>query len=236
MKKGLILAGGTGSRLLPLTRVTNKHLLPVYDQPMIFFPLRTLLDAGISDIMIISGPDHLGDITELLGSGQEWGARFTYRVQEKALGIAHGIALAEDFAAGESIAVILGDNIFQDSFADSIQSFESGARIFLKEVSDPQRFGVATLDGTRVTKITEKPANPESNFVQTGLYLYDSRAFEAIRNQQPSARGELEVTDLNNWYVQRGEMDAAFLDGFWSDAGTIESLFAASQLVRSLRK
>jgi len=230
--KGILLAGGTGSRLAPLTHVTNKHLLPVYNKPMIFYPLQTLLDAGITEIMIVSGPDHLGDLTELLGSGAAWQAHFTYRVQDTAGGIAQAIGLAADFAAGEPIAVILGDSIFEDNFKEAVQGFQSGARIFLKEVSDPERFGVPTLDGEKVLKITEKPSQPDSSFAQTGLYLYDQRVFDIIKNLKPSGRGELEVTDLSNWYIEQGDMDAAFLTGFWRDAGTFESLLQASQLVR----
>lgn len=230
--KGVILAGGTGSRLYPLTRVTNKHLLPVYDRPMIFYPLETLLSAGISEIMIVSGPDHLGDITELLGSGREWNARFTYRVQDEAGGIAQAIALAEDFAEKGPIAVILGDNIFEDNFKSAVAGFRQGARIFLKKVTSPERFGVATLDGKRVVKITEKPKKPESNFAQTGFYIYDRRVFDIIKDLKPSWRGEYEVTDINNAYIKERQMDAHFLKGFWSDAGTIESLYHASDLVR----
>jgi len=230
--KGLLLAGGTGSRLAPLTRVTNKHLLPVYDRPMIFYPLRTLLDAGIKDIMIVSGPDHLGDITELLGSGAEWKARFTYRVQDKAGGIAQAIGMAEDFAAGGDLTVILGDSIFEDTFKDAIKGFASGARIFLKKVPDPQRFGVPTLAGKKVIKITEKPKKPAANYAQTGLYVYDNRVFDVIKGLKPSKRGELEVTDISNWYIKAGAMDAAFLKGYWTDAGTHDSLFRASEMVR----
>lgn len=233
--KGLLLAGGTGSRLMPLTRVTNKHLLPVYDKPMIFYPLQTLLDAGIREIMIISGPEHLGDITELLGSGKEWGAHFTYRVQDKALGIAQAIGMAADFAANDAITVVLGDSIFEDTFRTAVETFTTGARIFLKKVHDPERFGVPTLAGKKVLKITEKPKSPDSPYAQTGIYIYDQRVFAAIKTLKPSQRGELEVTDLNNWYIAKGEMDAEFLKGFWTDAGTIESLFAASELVRKKR-
>ena len=202
---------------------------------MLYYPIRTLVDAGVTDILVISGSDHLGDITQLLGSGKNFGAEFTFRVQDEALGIAHAMSLGEDFASGKSVAVILGDSIFQDNFAASVQSFQRGARIFLKEVPDPERYGVATLDGQKVLKITEKPKDPESNYAQTGLYLYDSRVFDIIRTLSPSSRGEYEVTDINNWYIQRGEMDAVFLSGYWTDAGTVASLYHASELVRGVR-
>lgn len=233
--KGVLLAGGTGSRLYPLTRITNKHLLPVYDRPMIFYPIQTLLDAGIREILIVSGPEHLGAITELLGSGAEWDAHFTYRVQDKALGIAHAIGLAEDFAAGESVCVVLGDSIFEDTFKKAVETFRQGARIFLKKVSDPERFGVPTLDGKRVVKITEKPKKPASPYAQTGVYIYDNRVFDIVKELKPSWRGELEVTDINNWYIGQQQMDAYFLKGFWTDAGTIESLYHAAALVRKWR-
>jgi glucose-1-phosphate thymidylyltransferase len=232
--KGVILAGGTGSRLYPLTKVTNKHLLPVYDKPMIYYPLQTLISAGIKDIMIVSGKGHAGHFLELLGSGSELGVHFTYEIQEEAGGIAQALSFAEDFADGDDITVILGDNIFQDSIKADIPAFKGGAKIFLKEVTDAHRFGVAELEGNRVIGIEEKPANPKSNFAVTGLYIYDCEVFDAIKTLRPSGRGELEITDVNNYYINKDTMGYRILDGFWSDAGTFESLFRASELVRNL--
>ncbi|MCZ7363070.1 MAG: sugar phosphate nucleotidyltransferase [Candidatus Methanoperedens sp.] len=217
--KGIILAGGTGSRLYPLTKVTNKHLLPVYDKPMIYYPLQTLIDAGIKDIMIVSGRGHAGHFLELLGSGADSGVPL----------------LAGDFADNGSVAVILGDNIFQDNVRDAVETFKHGARIFLKEVPDAGRFGVAEIKGKNIISIEEKPAVPKSNLAVTGLYIYDSRVFEIIQNLKPSGRGELEITDVNNEYIRMGEMDFSQLKGYWSDAGTFESLFRASELVRNMR-
>jgi len=233
--KGIILAGGTGSRLYPLTKVTNKHLLPVYDKPMIYYPLQTLLDAGIKDIMIISGRGHAGHFLELIGSGADFSAHFTYEIQDKAGGIAQALALAEDFADDESVVVILGDNIFQDNVEYAVQSFESGAHIFLKKVSDAKRFGVAEVDESSglVLGIEEKPDVPKSDYAVTGLYIYDSGVFEIIKTLKPSGRGELEITDVNNEYIGRGDMQYSVLDGYWSDAGTFESLLRAGMMVRS---
>ncbi|AKB41420.1 sugar phosphate nucleotidyltransferase [Methanosarcina mazei] len=232
--KGVILAGGTGSRLYPLTKVTNKHLLPVYDKPMIYYPIQTLINAGIKEIMIVSGKGHAGHFLELLGSGSELGVRLTYEIQEEAGGIAQALGLAEDFADNSPVTMILGDNIFQDNIIDSVKSFTSGAKIFLKEVSDAHRFGVAEIDRNRIISIEEKPKIPKSSLAVTGLYIYDSRVFEIIRNLKPSGRGELEITDVNNAYVRMGEMEYSILEGFWSDAGTFESLFRASELVKNL--
>ncbi len=233
--KGIILAGGTGSRLYPLTKVTNKHLLPVYDKPMIYYPLQTLIDAGIEDIMIVSGSGHAGHFLELLGSGAEFGVHLTYEIQEEAGGIAHALGLAKDFSNDESVVVILGDNIFQDSVMNSVESFKSGATIFLKEVLDANRFGVAEIEGNRIISIEEKPAVPKSNLAVTGLYIYDSRVFDIIRTLKPSGRGELEITDVNNEYIRMEEMKFSVLQGFWSDAGTFESLFRASELARHMK-
>ncbi len=232
--KGVILAGGTGSRLYPLTKVTNKHLLPVYDKPMIYYPLQTLISAGIKDIMIVSGRGHAGHFLELLGSGSELGVHFTYEIQEEAGGIAQALSFAEDFADGDDITVILGDNIFQDNIKADVSAFKGGAKIFLKEVTDAHRFGVAELEGNGVIGIEEKPANPKSNFAVTGLYIYDCEVFDAIKTLRPSGRGELEITDVNNYYINKDTMGYRILDGFWSDAGTFESLFRASELVRNL--
>lgn len=234
--KGVILAGGTGSRLYPLTKVTNKHLLPVYDKPMIYYPLQTLISAGIKEIMIVSGRGHAGHFLELLGSGSEFGVHFTYEIQEEAGGIAQALSFAEDFADGDNITVILGDNIFQDSIKEEVSAFKGGAKIFLKKVTDAHRFGVAELEGNRVIGIEEKPANPKSNFAVTGLYIYDYEVFDAIKTLRPSGRGELEITDVNNYYIKKDTMGYRVLEGFWSDAGTFESLFRASELVRNLHK
>ncbi len=233
--KGIILAGGTGSRLYPLTKVTNKHLLPVYDKPMIYYPLQTLIEADIKDIMIVSGRGHAGHFLELLGSGADFGVHLTYEIQEKAGGIAQALGLAEDFTDNESATVILGDNIFQDNVRSPVESFRSGARIFIKEVTDAGRFGVAEIKGNRISSIEEKPTLPKSNLAVTGLYIYDYRVFEIIRSLEPSGRGELEITDVNNEYIRMDEMDFSVLQGYWSDAGTFESLFRASELVRDMR-
>jgi glucose-1-phosphate thymidylyltransferase len=231
--KGVILAGGTGSRMYPLTKVTNKHLLPVYDKPMIYYPMETLISAGIKDIMIVSGRGHAGHFLELLGSGVDHGVHFTYEIQEQAGGIAQALSLAEDFVDGDNVTVILGDNIFQDNIGNVVQSFESGAHIFLKIVADAWRFGVAEVDENKghVVCIEEKPKVPKSNFAVTGLYIYDSNVFEVIKELKPSGRGELEITDVNNEYVIRDKMRYSVLNGYWSDAGTFESLLRAGMMV-----
>jgi len=234
--KGVILAGGTGSRLFPLTKVTNKHLLPVYDKPMIYYPLQTLLDAGIEEIMIVSGRGHAGHFLELLGSGEEWGAQFTYQIQEQAGGIAQALGLAERWSRGDSVTVILGDNIFQDTLQEDISTFTSGAKIFLKEVPDAKRFGVAELKDNKVVSIEEKPKQPKSSYAVTGLYIYESSVFETIRSIKPSGRGELEITDVNNAYVKKGAMNYAILKGFWTDAGTFDTLIRAGVLVQKYRQ
>lgn len=230
------MAGGNGRRLDPLTKVTNKHLLPVYDKPMVYYPLHTLLDAGVKDILIVSGKDHAGGFLRLLGSGKDFGARFSYEVQDEAGGIAQALGLAEDFADRENIMVILGDNIFEDKFGDDVNKFESegGAHIFLKKVEDAKRFGVAELDGDKVLGIEEKPVEPKSDLAVTGLYMYDNDVFDMIKNLQPSARGELEITDVNNLYINAGKMKASIVNGEWTDAGTFESLYRAGTLARNL--
>jgi len=233
--KGVILAGGTGSRMYPLTKVTNKHLLPVYDKPMIFYPLQTLVNAGIREIMIVSGRGHAGHFLELLGSGIEFGVQLTYEIQEKAGGIAEALGLAESWADEDPVAVILGDNIFQDSIQPDVNSFQEGAKIFLKEVPDAQRFGVAEIDGDCVISIEEKPKKPKSTYAVTGLYLYAPDVFSVIKTLKPSGRGELEITDVNNNYIERGEMQFSLLKGFWSDAGTFDSLLRAGLLVQQYR-
>ena len=234
--KGVILAGGTGSRLYPLTKVTNKHLLPVYDKPMIYYPLETLINSGIKDIMIVSGKGHAGHFLELLGSGVDHGVHFTYEIQDKAGGIAQALSLAEDFVDGDSVTVVLGDNIFQDSIKEDVKSFKNGAKIFLKKVPDAHRFGVAELKGEKVIGIEEKPKVPKTNFAVTGLYIYDSDVFNIVKTLKPSGRGELEITDVNNYYINQGFMQYGVLEGFWSDAGTFESLLRAGMLVQQYIK
>ena len=234
--KGIILAGGTGSRLFPLTKITNKHLLPVYDKPMICYPLQTLVSAGIDEILIVSGRGHGGGFLELLGSGSEEGIRLSYEIQEGAGGIAHALGLARHFADNDNVTVILGDNIFEDSVRDEVQSFRSGAMIFLKEVPDAQRFGVAEIAGEKIISVEEKPHHPKSNLAVTGLYIYDAGVFDVIRNLRPSQRGELEITDVNNEYIRREAMTFSRLHGFWSDAGTFDSLLHAGMIVQQSRK
>ena len=235
--KGIILAGGTGSRMYPCTKVTNKHLLPVYNKPMIYYPLLTLVNAGIKEIMIVSGSGHAGHFVNLLGSGKEFGVKLTYEIQEEAGGIAQALSLAEDFANNESIIVILGDNIFEDNIKNYINEFENqgnGARIFLKEVGlkAAKRFGIALIDGDKVVYVEEKPENPKSNLAMTGLYIFDSKVFSIIKNQKSSNRGEIEITDTVYYYVKQGNCYYSIIKGFWSDAGTFESLNRASNLVR----
>lgn len=230
--KGVILAGGTGSRLYPLTRLTNKHLLPVYNKHMIFYPLETLLKAGIQDILIISGPDHAGDFLRLLGSGKDFGARLHYEIQDEAGGIAQALSMAESFANGDSVTAILGDNLFEDDFSETIKSFTSGAQIFIKDVENPRRFGVAEIEGNDVIKITEKPKNPATNLAVTGLYIYDNKVYDIIRTLEPSDRNELEITDVSNAYITMRELQATMVSGYWSDMGTFESMHAASCFAR----
>lgn len=235
--KGIILAGGTGSRLFPLTKVTNKHLLPVGNQPMIYHPIQKLTSAGIDEILVVTGVEHMGDVVSLLGSGADFNCRFTYRVQDQAGGIAQALALAENFVHGDLMTVILGDNIFQDPirpFVEEFQAQQTGAKILLKEVPDPHRFGVAELDGDRVLSIEEKPARPKSNWAVTGIYFYDDTVFNIIRRLKPSARGEYEITDVNNHYIAAGKMTCGFLKGWWTDAGTFESLRRADELARTV--
>lgn len=234
--KGIILAGGTGSRLYPLTKVTNKHLLPIYDKPMIYYPLQTLINADITEIMIISGRGHAGHFLELLGSGTEFGIQLTYEIQEGAGGIAQALGLARRWAGDDEVTVILGDNIFEDSIGDAVRSFSSGARVFLKAVPDAQRFGVAEVSGERILSIEEKPKHPKSNLAVTGLYIYDTNVFRIIQDLRPSARGELEITDVNNAYIQKGMMTFSLLSGFWSDAGTFDSLVRAGAIIQEYRK
>ena len=232
--KGIILAGGLGTRLHPLTKVTNKHLLPIYNKPMIYYPLKTLINGGIKDIMIICGPEHSGHFLNLLKSGKEFGVNLQYEIQDEPGGIAHALALAEDFVGNDSITVILGDNIFEDSFV--FLDFKKGARIFLKKVPDPQRFGVAELENEYVKEIIEKPKEPKSNYAVTGLYQYDNSIFDIIRTLKPSERGELEITDVNNAYLKKQQLQHSVVKGFWTDAGSIKTLAHASDLVRNKEK
>jgi glucose-1-phosphate thymidylyltransferase len=236
LMKGILICGGTGSRLRPLTSVTNKSLLPVYDKPLIMYPLDVLIKGGITDIAIVTGTEHIDQMAAFLGSGSKFGCNFAFKVQEKAGGIAQALGLAEEFSAGDSICAILGDNVYFDDLTPAIMSFTKGGHVFLKEVADPERFGVAEIktEGgmSEVLSIEEKPAVPKSNFAITGCYLYDNRCFDIIRNLTPSARGELEITDVNKAYLASGELGATMLMQEWIDAGTFESLFSAAQLVR----
>jgi glucose-1-phosphate thymidylyltransferase len=233
--KGVILAGGLGTRLSPLTKITNKHLLPVYDKPMIYYPITTLINAGIEDILIVTGGNDAGDFLRLIGNGKEFGLKhINYTYQEGQGGIADALNLAEFFADEESICVVLGDNIIEKNIRGAVEAFkrqERGAKIMVKEVPDPQRFGVPELDGDRVMRIEEKPKAPRSKFAVIGIYMYDNTVFDIIKTLKPSDRGELEITDVNNTYIERGEMTCEILDGWWTDAGTFESLLRASQLV-----
>ena len=235
--KGIILAGGSGSRLLPLTKITNKHLLPVGREPMIFHSVKKLITAGIRDIMVVTGCEHLGDVVGVLGSGRDFDCEFTYRVQDAAGGIAQALYLARDFARGDKMAVLLGDNIFEDDiglYVERCARQGRGARILLKQVPDPQRYGVAEIDGDRVRRIYEKPEKPVSDYAVTGIYFYDDRVFDIIASLKPSSRGELEITDVNNAYIERGQLGFDILSGYWTDAGTHESLRLANELVLGL--
>lgn len=233
--KGIVLAGGLGSRLRPLTAVTNKHLLPVYDQPMIYYPIQTLVNAGITDIMIVTGGNSAGDFLKLLGNGKAFGLKhLNYTYQEGEGGIAAALSLVEHFAAGDPICVVLGDNIIEGNISAAARSYHEqggGAKIILRKVPDPQRFGVPVLEGRRVARIEEKPARPKSQYAVIGIYMYDGKVFDIIRTLKPSGRGELEITDVNNAYIERNEMTWDELDGWWTDAGTFESLLLASNLV-----
>jgi glucose-1-phosphate thymidylyltransferase len=233
--KGIVLAGGLGSRLYPLTKVTNKHLLPIYDKPMIYYPIDTLVQAGIREIMIVTGGKNAGEFLRLLGNGREFGLNhLNYTYQEGEGGIAAALSLAEFFADNGPICVILGDNIIEESIAAHVENFiaqGSGARILLKDVEDPQRFGVPEISGNRIVRIDEKPEIPASSYAVTGIYMYDADVFDIVHGLKPSGRGELEITDVNNAYIQRGKMAFDVLEGWWTDAGTFESLLRASNLV-----
>ncbi len=232
--RGVVLAGGTGSRLMPLTKVTNKHLLPVGQKPMIYYPIEKLTSAGIEEVLIVTGVEHMGDVVSLLGSGKEFGCRFTYKVQDEAGGIAQALSLAENFAGGNPVAVILGDNVFRAGlkrYAERFSEQGGGARILIKKVPDPRRFGVAELADGKVVGIEEKPGKPKSDYAVTGIYFYDGEVFDVIRTLKPSARGELEITHVNQAYIEKGRMHYDILEGWWSDAGTFESLERANELV-----
>jgi len=233
--KGVVLAGGLGTRLYPLTKVTNKHLLPVHDQPMIYYPIRTLINAGIDDIMIVTGGNSAGDFLRLLGNGKEFGLKdLNYAYQEVDGGIADALSLVHHFADDQPICVVLGDNIIEGNIraaCDEYREQQQGAKILLKKVHDPQRFGVPELDGNRVLRIEEKPKEPKSDFAVIGIYFFDPKVFDVITTLEPSDRGELEITDVNNYYIGRGEMTCNELEGWWTDAGTFESLLRASNLV-----
>ena len=226
--KGVILAGGLGSRLYPLTKVTNKHLRPVYDRPMVYYPIETLVKAGVTDILLVTGGNNAGDFLRLLGNGKQFGLKhINYTYQEGEGGIAQALSLAEHFADGDKIVVILGDNIIEADISPQVRRFrtqETGARLLLKKVSDPERFGVATVRGNRITSIIEKPRRPKSDLAVVGIYMYDADVFNHIRTLKPSRRGELEITDVNNWYLKRGDLEYDVLPGYWTDAGTL-SLF-----------
>jgi glucose-1-phosphate thymidylyltransferase len=232
--KGVVLAGGTGSRLDPLTKVTNKHLLPVGRKPMIYYPVEKLVSVGIKEILIVTGVEHMGDVVNLLGSGKSFGCRFTYKVQDKAGGIAEALGLAEGFSGGERLVVILGDNVFQTGlrkYVDKFKAQRDGAMVLLKQAPDPQRFGVAEVRDDRVIRIEEKPKKPKSDYAVTGIYFYDSSVFDIIKTLKPSGRGELEISDVNNVYIVKNQLTFDILDGWWSDAGTFESLERANELV-----
>ncbi len=238
--KGIVLAGGTGSRLFPLTKITNKHLLPIYDKPMIYYPIQTLVDAGIRDLLIVTGGRNSGDFLRLLANGKEFGLKhINYTYQEGEGGIADALGLAEHFAEGSKVCVILGDNIIEGSIAQAVSDFKAqdhGAKILLKQVQDAERFGVAEIQGDRIIGIEEKPAKPKSNYAVTGIYMYDETVFDKTRTLTPSARGELEITDVNNAYIKEGTMTFNYLEGWWTDAGTFDSLLRAANLVHETRR
>jgi glucose-1-phosphate thymidylyltransferase len=237
--KGIVLAGGTGSRLFPLTKITNKHLLPIYDRPMIYYPIQTLVDAGIQDIMVVTGGRNSGDFLRLLANGKSFGLKhINYTYQEGEGGIAEALGLCQHFADGDKICVVLGDNIIERDIrgaADAFRAQEKGARVLLKKVHDAERFGVAEIKGDRIVNIEEKPKQPRSDYAVTGIYMYDESVFEKIRELKPSNRGELEITDVNNAYIREGTLNFSFLDGWWTDAGTFDSLLRAANLVAKSR-
>lgn len=234
--KGIVLAGGTGSRLYPLTKVTNKHLLPIGNKPMIYYPIERLIGAGIQEILIVTGTEHMGDVVNLLGSGKDFNCRFTYKVQDEAGGIAQALGLAENFTGSDPMTVILGDNIFESELKEAVDNYPGrGAQILIKEVEDPERFGVAEIDDDKIVGIEEKPQKAKSPFAVTGIYMYDSSVYDAIKNLKPSGRGELEITEVNNHYIRQGAMNYSVLDGWWTDAGTPESYIVANNLAYKLK-
>lgn len=231
--KGIILAGGSGTRLRPLTKITSKQLLPIYNKPMIFYPIETLIKAGIKDILIIVAPERAGDFLNLLGSGKEFGCKFTYEIQDKPEGLAQAFRIGENFIGDDDVALILGDNLFEDDFTEAVQTFQKGARVFAKEVSDPERYGVVEFDSNnKAISIVEKPTEPKSNYCVTGFYIYDNTVVQKAKDLQPSARGELEITDLNMEYLKEGTLDVAFVNGKWMDTGTFEAMFEAIVFAR----
>jgi glucose-1-phosphate thymidylyltransferase len=232
--KGIILSGGSGTRLHPLTKVTSKQLLPVYNKPMVMYPLETLLRAGVKDILIIVAPNHADDYIKLLGDGSEFNARFSFEIQQKPEGLAQAFIIGEKFIGDDNVCMILGDNIFEDDFSQTIKDFKSGGQIFAKKVTDPERFGVVKFDeNMHAVEIVEKPKQYLSDYAVTGLYIFDRRAAEAAKLVKPSARGELEITEIHNWYLKKGELRVDVVNGEWLDAGTFESLFKASELMRA---
>lgn len=231
--RGIILSGGSGTRLAPLTKVTSKQLLPIYNRPMIYYPLNTLIKAGIKEILIIISPERAGEYLNLLGSGKKFGVKFTYEIQDKPEGLAQAFIIGENFIDEEDVVMILGDNIFEDDFSEDIKNFTGGAKVFAKEVSDPERFGVIKFDkNMKAEKIVEKPQKYLSNHVITGLYIYDKRVVEVAKNIIPSKRGELEISDINSWYLKKGELEVAIVNGEWLDAGTFDSLLKAQNLAK----
>jgi len=231
--KGIILAGGSATRLRPCTKITSKQLLPVYNKPMIYYPLNTLIKAGIKDILIIIAPERAGDFLNLLGSGKDFGVKFTYEIQDEPKGLADAFIIGENFIADDDVTMILGDNIFEDDFSGDIKGFNGGAKVFAKKVHDPERFGVVEFDDNqKVISIEEKPVAPKSDYAITGLYVYDNKVVEAAKNVKPSKRGEIEITDLHNYYLDRGELDVAIVQGAWLDAGTFDSLLEAQILAK----
>jgi glucose-1-phosphate thymidylyltransferase len=237
--KGIVLAGGLGSRLFPLTKITNKHLLPVYKKPMVYYPIERLVEAGIKDIMVVTGGHHAGDFLRLLGNGNEFGLKqINYAYQEKEGGIAEALSLTEHFVDGDKTVVILGDNIIEKSIKKEVKEFANqtrGARILIRDVPNPERFGVVEFEGNKITRIVEKPKKPKTNYVVTGIYMYDSQVFDFIKKLEPSRRGELEITDVNNMYIKKGQLTYSKLNGWWTDAGTFESLLRANNLVAKTR-
>jgi len=231
--KGIILSGGSGTRLRPLTKITSKQLLPVYNKPMIYYPLNTLIKAGIKEILIIVAPERAGDYLNLLGSGKEFGVKFTYEIQDKPAGLPEAFVIGESFIGGDDVTMILGDNIFEDDFSEDIKNFKKGAKVFAKKVTDPERFGVVKFDeNNHAVQVEEKPQIWISDYALTGLYVYDNRVIEVAKNCQPSIRGEYEIVDLHRWYLEKGELDVAMVNGEWLDAGTFESLLRAQNFAK----